>query len=248
MDSSSTTFSSITWNIEGLSRNIWNLQNFTNNHFPDFIFLSEPQIFACDLDLAMKPLQGEYKCSLNSADKYDPELPHVKSKAIGGTLAMWKIQHDPYVTIHPVSSTAFLPIIFHPPCSPLTIHVGVYLPTLGKESDFYDELSKLSQCIDELADIHDDAPVYLRGDFNVSNKNLKRSDMLNHFCSEHRLSQVPIPHPTYHHFVGNGLSDSHLDKLLFSRSLIFPEVLETLHCKLSNPLVDSQHDIIVSSW
>ena len=46
----------------------------------------------------MKPYQGEYKCSLNSDDKYDPELPLVKSKAHGGTLAMWKLEHDLWTT------------------------------------------------------------------------------------------------------------------------------------------------------
>ena len=173
-------------------------------HQPDFIFLSEPQIFANDLELSMKTFQGEYKCSLNSDDKYDPELPLIKSKAHGGTLVLWKIEHDPYVSIHPVSSSAFLPLIYDPPSSPLSIHIAVYLPTLGKESSFFEELAKLSDCIDELNNIHGDPLVYIRGDLNVSNKNLKRLDMLNYFCSEHKLSQASIPHATYHHFLGNG--------------------------------------------
>ena len=189
----------------------------------------------------MKPLQGEYFCSLNSADKFDPELPLVKSRAHGGTLALWKVEHDPYVSIHTVSSSAFLPLIFDPPFSPLSIHIG-------KESSFYEELSKLSECIDELGDIYTNAPVFIRGDFNVSNKNIPRTNLLNYFCSEHMLNQVSIPHPTYHHFMGQGLSDSHLDKLLYSSFLENPESLEHVHCKLTDPLIDSHHDIIISSF
>ena len=246
--SSSSTFSSLTWNIEGFSRNVLNLKHFTKKHFPDFIFLSEPQIYSNDLELAMKPIQGEYLCSLNSADKFDPELPLIKSKAHGGTLALWKVEHDPFVSVHPVSSTAFLPIIFDPPYSLLSIHIGIYLPTLGKESSFFEELSLLSSCIDELNEKYTNAPVYLRGDFNVSNKHIKRTDILKFFCSEHKLSQVSILHETYHHFMGNGASDSHLDKILFSTSLASPETLNTVHCKLNDPLVDSHHDIIITEW
>ena len=119
---------------------------------------------------------------------------------------------------------------------------------MGKESKFCEELSKLSDCIDELANIHRDAPVFVRGDLNVSNKNLKRLDMLDYFRSEHNLNQVSIPHATYHYFLGNGLSDSNLDKILFSSSLKHPEVLVTIHCKLEDPLIDSHHDLIVSKW
>ena len=196
----------------------------------------------------MKPFKGDYFCSLNSADKYDPELPLVKSKAHGGTLALWKAEHDPFVSIHPVSSTAFLPIIFNPPSSPLSIHICVYLPTLGKERTFYEELSNLSSCLDEIDDLYPNAPCYIRGDFNVSRKNVTRTEMLNFLTNEHQLNQVQIPHATYHHFLGNGLSDSHLDRILFSTSLMYPEVLETVHCKHEHPLVDSHHDIILTKW
>ena len=90
--------------------------------------------------------------------------------------------------------------------------------------------------------------MYLRGDFNISNKNIKRTDILKFFCSEHNLSQVSILHETYHHFMGNGASDSHLDKILFSTSLASHETLETVHCKLNDPLIDSHHDIIITKW
>ena len=215
---------------------------------PDFIFLSEPQLYTNDLDMAMKALQGEYCASLNSADVYDPEIPLLKSKAHGGTMTLWKIEHDPFVSVCPVSSTSFLPIVFHPPSSPPSIHIGIYLPTLGQESQFIDEMSKPTICIEELLETLPEAPIYLRGDFNVSSKNKVRSNLLEHFCGQLDLLQVPIHHNTYHHFTGNGLSDSNLDRIMFSRALAYTETLSNILCKLSNPLVDSHHDLIISSW
>ena len=238
----------MSWNLEGLRRNIYNLSHFVNIHKPDLVFLSEPQIHSCNLDLAARPLSGTYLYSLNSADKYDPELPLVRSKAYGGTMVLWKIQHDPFITVHPVSSTAFLPVLFHPPGSTMSIHIAVYLPTLGKEVEFVEELSKLSVTIDDLVTAHPTASVFIRGDFNVSRNNKHRSDLLDHFCAEHQFLQSDLPKPTYHHFLGDGKSDSYLDRLLFPACMTHHEVVKKIECKLSNPLVNSHHDVIISNW
>ena len=238
----------MSWNLEGLRRNIYNLSHFVNIHKPDLVFLSEPQIHSCNLDLAARPLSSTYLYSLNSADKYDPELPLVRSKAYGGTMVLWKIQHDPFITVHPVSSTAFLPVLFHPPGSTMSIHIAVYLPTLGKEVEFVEELSKLSVTIDDLVTAHPTASVFIRGDFNVSRNNKHRSDLLDHFCAEHQFLQSDLPKPTYHHFLGDGKSDSYLDRLLFPACMTHHEVVKKIECKLENPLVNSHHDVIISNW
>ena len=196
----------------------------------------------------MKYLQGSYKAALNTADKFDPELPLFKSKATGGTAILWKSVHDAHVSIHPVESTTVLPILFQPPGCALTVHITVYLPTLGQESQFIDELAKLSLVMDEMSDEHPDAPIYLRGDFNVSQTNPKRTQLLTHFCSQHHLTEVPIPKPTYHHFLGGGKSDSFLDKILFSKSVSHFETLQTIECSLSNPLINSHHDLLISKF
>ena len=238
----------MSWNIEGFSRNIYNLRHFLDLHQPDLVFLSEPQIHSCNLDLAAKPLSGSYMYSLNTADKFDPELPLVKSKAIGGTMVLWKTQHDPYITVYPASSTAFLPIKFHPPGSAPSVHIAVYLPTLGQENNFVKELSKLSTTVDEIAESDPELPIYLRGDFNVNQNNRNRTSLLDHFSTEHLLKEVHLPKPTYHHFQGDGKSDSYLDKLFYSKYLTQAEAITCIECKLENPLVNSHHDIILSSW
>ena len=232
--------------MEGFARNLFNLKYFIDKLFPDFIFISEPQAYENDLNLIMKPLSGEYQASLNSGDIYDPCLPLHRSKAHGGTLVLWKFEHDPYITVWPVTTTSFLPILFHPPGSALTVHVAVYLPTAGQDALFLDELSKLSDTLDEINAAHPNAPFFLRGDFNVSERNIKRTEIFKYFCQDYNLQEVPIPHPTYHHFVGD--TSSSLDKLLVTNDGDLPEVLVHVHCKLQEPLVDSHHDLIVSSW
>ena len=236
----------LTWNIEGFARNVLNLRHYVDLHHPDFIFLSEPQIYANDLELVLGPLSAEYVASLNSADQYDPSLPLVKSKAHGGTLILWQRKHDPFVSVWPVSTTAFLPILFHPPGSSLSIHIAIYLPTAGKDVLFVDELSNLCATLEELSDAHPNAPIHLRGDFNVSNNNSKRVDILSHFCQEYSFNEVPLFHSTYHHFVGQ-LSSS-LDRIFVANIKTHSETLLKIHCKLSEPLINSHHDIIVSSW
>ena len=136
----SATFTAITWNIEGAARNFFNLKYYIDIHQPDLVFLAEPQMYSNDLGLTMQPLSSLYSASLNSGDKYDPELPLVRSKAHGGTLVLWKKMHDPHITVWPVSSPSFLPVLFQPPGFVLSVHVAIYLPTAGKDAEFLNEL------------------------------------------------------------------------------------------------------------
>ena len=194
----------------------------------------------------MKPLSGEYESSLASDDIFDLELPFIKSKATGGTLILWKKKLDPHITILPIMSSSFHPLLLHPPGVPPTIHIAVYLPTSGKEAEFVSELSKLSLALDDLSKAHPEASKFIRGDFNVNPKNQRRAQLLDLFCSHHRLHQVPITIPTYHHFTGEGKSDSILDRILFSAFETSFESLFDIKCSMVNPLIDSHHDLIMT--
>ena len=65
-------------------------------------------------------------------------------------------------------------------------------------------------------------------------------------CSEYNLKRVTIFHNTYHHFIGEGASDSDLDILLVSKQLGVDEGLLQVLCKLDNHMIDSHHDVLVS--
>ena len=90
----------MTWNCEGLARNVYSLKHFISVDLPDLVFISEPQVYQSDLQQIMAPLQGEYCFSVNSADKLDLELPMTRSKPHGGVMALWKKEFDPFITVH----------------------------------------------------------------------------------------------------------------------------------------------------
>ena len=154
----------MTWNIEGLKRNILNLKHFIDEHLPDLVFLSEPQAFSFDLKRHMELIGDSYCGELNSDDKHDEELPLFKNKSHGGTMVIWKRTIDKYISIYPVPSSSYLPVIFSPPGSPVSVHIALYLPTSGQESKFVNEISQLRIIIEEIQEKYPDCFLYLRGD------------------------------------------------------------------------------------
>ena len=92
-----------------------NLNHFLTAYSPDIIFLSEPQIYSCDVGSLMDFFRDRYSFLLNSEDKYDDALPLRRSHAHGGTMMMWRNDLHPFIEPVTVTTSAFLPIIFHPP-------------------------------------------------------------------------------------------------------------------------------------
>ena len=131
-EASSQNYTAVSWNIEGFKRNKCNLKYFTDIFKPNLIFVSEPNLYQCDLSLATQIFKGEYCSFLNSSDLHDQSLPLSRSIAQGGTMIMWKVEHDPYITIIPVTCPSFQPILFKPPGHLQSIHIAVYLPTQGQ--------------------------------------------------------------------------------------------------------------------
>ena len=195
----------------------------------------------------MEYFDGEYSASLNSEDLYDQDLPFIYNRAKGGTMVLWKSYLDPYLFVHTSESTAFLPVIIDIPNITTSIHIGLYLHTAVKEAEYLTELSKLTVALDELLLKHPNSIIYIRGDANSSKTNLKRDKLFSSFCKKFKLSRVPLNHNTYHHFCNFGYSDSELDVLLHSEHESVKECLVQLLCQEENPLVDSHHDLLVST-
>ena len=102
--------------------------------------------------------------------------------------------------------------------------------------------------LEQLQNIYPSASVDLRCDFNVGINNVKRKYLLTSFMNAGNLTEVAIDHPTYHHFMGNGISDSYLDRLLFSKKQDTSEFLHQIHCRDIEPMIDSHHDMILFIW
>ena len=209
-------------------------------------FISEPQVYQTDVAQYMRGVQHEYCYSLNSDDLRDPELPQIKSRAIGGTLVLWRKYLDPYISIHLVESSAFLPLILKLPGAKVSVHIAVYLPTHGKDTEFISEIAALENCIDELLDMFDKPLIFIRGDGNCNPKNQNRYQVLQNFIYRNSMKKVDISHPTYHHFVGNGQYDSNIDILLHTAPDITTEIVLKIMCRNNHPEISSHHDLIFS--
>ena len=144
----------LSWNIEGAKRGAHNLAHFVEIHHPALMFLSEPQLFQCDASLALAPLLPTYCHHLNSEDTYYPELALDKRHANGGTLALWHSALDPFITILPTTSSAVLPLLLSIPGLSPSVHVGIYLPTSGRDEHFVVALASLTAVLESVQEEH----------------------------------------------------------------------------------------------
>ena len=192
----------------------------------------------------MKLLKGEYCSSLRSDDLLDSELPLIQKRAKGGTMVLWKKNLDQLVTVFPSPSSSLLPIVFTPPNQVPAILLTIYLPTAGKDVEYVEEITNLNNLVYDLIEKYPDAMLFLRGDANANPKDTKRVDSIKKLCDDWSLTETQVNHTTYHHFMGDGLSDSQLDVLF--HSVDASETLTKIICKLDDPLVTSHHDVLLS--
>ena len=236
----------LVWNIECYKPHQHVLDEILLTNLPDLVFISEPQAYQADIVQLTRGVQHEYCHSLNSEDLFDPDLPHIKSRAVGGTLALWRKWLDPYIAPCTTQTSAFLPLILKLPGARLSVHIGIYLPTHGKDTQFISELATLKNCIEEIYSQYDNPLIFIRGDGNCNPKNISRFKLLKHSIQEHGLAQVIISHPTYHHFVGNGQYDSNIDIIIYTAADGVSEKITSIICRNDRPDISSHHDIILT--
>ena len=227
-----------------------------HNEDPSVIFLSEPWLHLPDAPSVLQPLQSSHNYFLNSEDRHDQLLSLKRSQAHGGTLTLWKKDLDPYITILEPTTSRILVLILDKPGFQVSIHINIYLSTAGKEPEFMDDLSTLEDTIDMVNEKYPDSIIYIRGDANsavLPRQNNKRDFLFKHFVNSNNFEHVNLDHRTYHHFINDGLSDSCIDVLLFSKltSEGFPNLCEEnlikVICSKTSTYVHSSHDVILSS-
>ena len=245
----------LTWNIEGISRNRFNLLQIAKDQDLSFIFIAEPWLHLPDAPLVLQDFCHHYSYYLNSEDRHDPLLSMMKSRAHGGTLAMWKKDLDAYVSVIEPSSSRVLALVLDKPGVKTTAHITVYLSTAGRDTEFIKDLVDLQTTIDKVAEKHPEAEVYVRGDVNASlDQRNRRDELFKYFVEENKFSPLKLNHKTYHHFTNNGRSDSNIDIIMSCKlssegpSYLNNETLQSIFCGKSNPMIDSSHDAILSSF
>ena len=246
---SSTSLTCLTWNIEGIRRNCFVLAEILNTRDLSFAFLTEIQAYQNDLQNVLDYVQEKYCFAATSDDIMDPDLPLLRSKAKGGAMILWKQWLDPYIKVIPPTSSSYLAIVLRLPGRQTSVHVSLYLPTHGQDTEFVSELAGLKICLDKLNSEYDYPIIFIRGDANVNDKNTTRVNMLNSFMDHLNLTKTPIEHRTYHHFVGDGKFDSNVDVILHSirsRGVAITECITSIICKKTCPALNSHHDAIQS--
>ena len=173
-----------TWNAENLNKNKFALKHFVETYNPDFIFLNEVQMFSLDSQLVLPFFQGEYCFHLNSQDTHDPGLGLTQNRAQGGTMVLWRRSLNKFITILATNTSSFLPVLFQPPGHTPSVHIAIYLPTSGRETEFSHELTELRVFLQDLIEAHPNYLIYIRGDSNVNPNNITRKNM---FFKLHQL-------------------------------------------------------------
>ena len=171
-----------------------------------------------------------------------------KRQAHGGTLALWHSALDPFISILPTTSPAVLPLLLSIPGLSTSVHIGIYLPTSGRDDLFVIALAALTAVVESVLDDHHGVPIYVRGDANVNPSNLPRVNLLSNFLKQFNLLNLPLGHPTHHHFTGDGVSDAQLDVLLYGGPPGQAESLISVICGKESPLISSHHDMVVSTF
>ena len=230
---------------------MYDLKTIVDEQDPDLIFISEPWLFQSDLPNVNK-LFPDYNCVLNSDDKFDEDVALIKTKAYGGCMTLYKKYLEPFVSEIKTESSRILPIQISMPGYAESVHFNIYLPTSGKDSEFLDSLATMKALIEEVTEDKPGTLVYIRGDANASynvresKHSCKRDRLFQHFVNDLRLHSIDLGHMTYHHFTGDGNSDSSIDIIVEPFNALNTEVVDRILCLKSNPNIDSHHDIILS--
>ena len=229
----------MSFNIEGYSRNKHYLSQLLTEHDPQLVFLQELWIASCDCKQLgqdfpnLNFLVSTPDMFLHAEDMLCHQGPVWHGAAIAwnndihGKVTALESNYDRYSSIKIRLGSENL------------IAISLYAPTSGKDDEFLECLSYLTNFIDSNKSARDYLLIGM--DANCSEKSTKRrKSALSSFCAKFNLRQHKSNKPTFHH--NNQTSESSIDFFLISESerLKTGNILQL--CTLENPLNMSSHD------
>ena len=120
--------------------------------------------------------------------------------------------------------------------------VSLYAPTHGKDDDFLDCMSHLTEFL--LENISSNDAIIIGADSNCSSKSSpRRKKAWNAFCLNFSLKSHASSTPTFHHH--NGSSNSCIDTILMSEHLKTSNLIQL--CTLEDPTNLSSHDVLTTT-
>ena len=95
---------------------IYSQTSYINQFCAKLCFISEPQVFSCDLSSQIACFDGDFEFHPNSKDKdvHVMDLPLTYSRAIGGTMVIWQSSQSPHIRVLPTLSPIFVSVLLSP--------------------------------------------------------------------------------------------------------------------------------------
>ena len=229
--------------MEGFFRNNIYLSNILNPKLdtppPKIIFLQELWVrYAHENE--MNKLFQEYSILISTPDMFTPpeDLLCNAEHIWHGSAIMWHCSINQHVTSLKTNNDRITLIKINYNNLSL-LAVSVYCPTSGKDIEFLDCISDLSNLIIE--NKTENEYLLLGLDSNCSEKSsVRRVKALESFCQEFDLVKISTNHATFHHH--NGTSQSNIDYFLISRELSSLFSSASFSCSLNTPENLSSHD------
>ena len=192
-----------------------------NTILPDFTFqISTPDMFMNTEEKLGRPDHTWHGC------------------AIG-----WHESLQTFIQNIPATNERFSAVCINFPSCPV-LAISVYFPTSGKDDEFMDCISHLSNLI--MDHTNENMEILIGTDSNCSEKSSRRRlEAFCNFCNEFSLMKISNNLPTYHSH--SGTSESCNDFFLMSsKSKTNLKNIQTI-CTLSNPINFSSHDVVSAS-
>ena len=238
----------LTFNLEGFKRNKFYLSSLLEKYNPILVFVQEHWLPHFDATNKFKTNFSTHNFLTTSEDMFTPaeDLLLQPGPVWHGTALGWSMSIDKCVTRLPVVSDRFCGIQIKNAEADILAY-SAYMPTAGKDSEFLEVLSSLSEDIKHYK--NKDTTLVIGCDSNQSIKSTnRRSSAMNSFVSNFALKTILLGDvPTFHH--NNLSSETQIDHIYYfipANSKVKVELAEQL-CLKENPANLSAHDVIVGN-
>ena len=213
-----------------------------HHYVPSLVFLQEVWPPLHDESVMNKDFQ-DYSFKISTPDMFTPtedKMMH-RGQVWHGVAIGWHTALNSYVTQLQSNYERFAGIKLSSGKSSLLV-ISLYAPTHGKDDEFLECLSHLSQFI--LENISENDAVLIGADSNCSVKSTsRRKKAWTDFGSNFSLTSEAGSLPTFHHH--NGSSESSIDVILYSKQLKLGDLVQL--CTLEHSLNLSSHDVLTTN-
>ena len=229
----------LSFNLEGFKRNKHYLSHLLSNVKPKIVFLQEIWLPYSEENI-LSNHHPEYSFKISTPDmfKHPEDLLGQHSHVWHGVAIGWRNDISGNINILDSTCERIVGVKIQLSSRYLLL-LSFYAPTSGRDEDFLESISSLSEYLQRYSSPGDQ--VLIGADSNCSTKSSpRRQQAWKNFCESFQLQNYNSPLPSFHHH--NGTSESFLDLFAASTSLALGDIIQ--YCTLETPMNLSSHDPI----